>query len=116
MVLWGGRAGVTSLPIRGTTHIPTEVPRLYLTECIHSLVSESQPPHKMVNVLFTFTNGKTELTVCGGINFLQPIDKSIVSDKTLPLQDSRPVLAERRTRLCHEASATRETVQPQAVM
>jgi len=30
--------------------------RHHLTESIYELVSESHPPHKIVNLLFTFTN------------------------------------------------------------
>ena len=36
---------------------------VYLTDCIYSLVSESQPPHKIVNVLLTTTSRNIKLTV-----------------------------------------------------
>ena len=37
-----------------------------LTECIYSLVLESQRPHKIVNLLFTITNEDIKLTVLWG--------------------------------------------------
>jgi hypothetical protein len=38
----------------------------YLTECIYSLVLESQLTHKIVNLLFTITNSNIKLTVLWG--------------------------------------------------
>ena len=35
----------------------------YLTECIHSLVLESQLPHKIVNLSFTISDIKIKLTI-----------------------------------------------------
>ena len=40
--------------------------RLYLTEFIYQLVSQSQLPRKFGNVLFMITNQNIKLTVLGG--------------------------------------------------
>ena len=43
-----------------------EGPRIHLTSLINLMVSESQPPHKIVNLLFTITNEDKKLTVLRG--------------------------------------------------
>ena len=42
------------------------VTKLYLTECIYWLALESQPPHKIVNLLFTITGENVKLTILWG--------------------------------------------------
>ena len=37
--------------------------QVYLTQCIDQMVSESQLPHKIVNLLFTIINQNIKLTI-----------------------------------------------------
>ena len=55
--------------------------RLYLTECIHWLVSESQHPRKIVTLLFTITYIQLlSRRFCGWVDFPRLIHNHIVSD------------------------------------
>jgi hypothetical protein len=53
-VTWGGGSTSCSLPARS----PARSSYFHLTQCIHRMVSESQPNHRIVNLLFQFTNSK----------------------------------------------------------
>jgi len=56
--------------------------RVDLTQCIYSLVLESQLPHTIVNLLFAIINQKIKLTFLGGgVDFLKLINKYIMWDK-----------------------------------
>ena len=64
--VWGSRLGIWGLGfrfqgrgfrswdsgLRATPSICTEAIKVYLTQCIHLSVLESQPPHKSVNSIF----------------------------------------------------------------
>ena len=59
-----GGEGDTLPSLRSEEEVEAVPP--YLTECIYSLVLESQLTHKIVNLLFTITNSNIKLTVLWG--------------------------------------------------
>ena len=53
--------------------------RSCLTQCIDEMVSESQLPHEIVNLLFA-TSNSNKRRILGGVDFLEPFNQYIARD------------------------------------
>ena len=70
-------------PLRSTTFASFPRPaslltHSHLTQCINEMVSEGQLPYKIVNLLWSKLIVNNNLTICGGVDFQNPLDKHIV--------------------------------------
>ena len=74
----------------------------YLTRWISLLVSESQLPHKIVNLICDWVIVNNELTILKGFDFLDLINKYVLRDKNFKPTTRNPRL---ETRTADERSA-----------
>ena len=64
--------------------------RCHLTKCVYHLVLESPLPHKSSTYCLLWLIKMLSRRSCGGVDFLKPVNKYIVSDKLCPTGLRKP--------------------------